>query len=82
MKTNDIKKGMRIILTNGWQGTMMDNMRGNIRVAEIEGIYTETGSVYAFDIAMAQPLNDGIWHKIELTEKQLDSKKMNEAIFG
>ena len=50
MKTNDIKKGMRIKMANGWYGTMMDNMRGNTRMAEIEGFETEIGSVYSHDI--------------------------------
>lgn len=82
MKTNDIKKGMRILLANGWQGTMKDNARGNIRMAEVEGFETEIGSIYAFDIVMAQPLNDGVWHRIELNEKQLQSQAMNKHIFG
>jgi hypothetical protein len=82
MKTNEIKKGMRILLTNGWEGTMKDNGRGVTRIAEIEGFYTETGSVYSFDIASAQPNNDGIWHKIEYTEKELKTQAMNAAIFG
>lgn len=82
MKTNEIKKGMRIILSNGWEGTMKDNMRGTTRVAEIEGYYTETGSVYSYDIVAAQPHNDGVWIKIEHTEKELKVKAMNAAIFG
>lgn len=69
MKTNDIKKGMRFRLANGWYGTMLDNKRGNIRLAEVEGIYKEIGSVYAHDIiSVEQP--DGVWHTIELTEQQ------------
>ena len=39
MKTNDIKKGMRVKLANGWEGTMADNMRGSTRVVEVEGFY-------------------------------------------
>ena len=33
MLTNDIKKGMRILLKNGWYATMADNKKGNIRYA-------------------------------------------------
>lgn len=81
MKSNDIKKGMRILLNNGWYGTMKDNARGTIRVAEVEGFYTEIGSVYSFDIRMAQG-TDGVWHHIEYTPKEIEVKQMNEAIFG
>jgi hypothetical protein len=68
MKTNDIKKGMRIQLKNGWFGTMMDNKKGNTRLAEIEGYFTEIGSVYATDIARVL-INDE-WVEVEHTEKQ------------
>ena len=50
MKTNDLKKGDRILLRNGWYATIADNKRGNIRLATVEGDYTETGSVYSHDI--------------------------------
>jgi hypothetical protein len=82
MKTVDIKKGMRILMANGWEGTMKDNGRGVTRVAEIEGYYTETGSVYSYDIQAAQPMNDGIWHRIDFTEKEKKVKQMNKAMFG
>ena len=63
MKTNDIKKGMRIQLKNGWFGTMKDNKKGNIRMAEIEGFFTEIGSIYADDINRVEV--DGEWQKVE-----------------
>lgn len=52
--SNDVKKGARILLSNGWFGTMMDNRRGTIRLAEVEGYCTDIGSVYAHDIAWAK----------------------------
>ena len=70
MKTNDIKKGQRIQQRNGWFGTMVDSKKGNIRCVEVEGDFTEIGSIYAHDIFRAQDAN-GIWHPIELTESQL-----------
>ena len=82
MKTSDIKKGMRVRMANGWYGTMMDNMRGTTRLVEVEGYYTETGSVYSHDIAMALPVKGGIWETIEYTPKELKCKEMNEAFFG
>jgi len=76
MLTNDIKKGTRIQLKNGWYGTMMDNMKGNIRMAEVEGYCTEIGSVYAWDIAhVINP--DGTTVPVTLTEKQLVSQRIS-----
>lgn len=59
MKTNDLKKGARIQLRNGWFGTIQDNKKGSIRFAEVEGIYTELGSVYSHDIIVVI-INDTI----------------------
>jgi hypothetical protein len=70
MKTNEIKKGMRVRLRNGWYGTMMDNMRGNTRMVEVEGYETEIGSVYSHDIAMVKVDNVG-WMTVHLTPAQL-----------
>ena len=69
MKTNDIKKGMRVRLRNGWCGTMKDNMKGQTRLVEVEGHYTEIGSVYAHDIAYV--LVNGRWHGVDYTPKQV-----------
>ncbi len=69
MFTNDIKKGMRIQLRNGWKGTMYDNRKGNIRMAEVEGIVTEIGSVYAHDIIFVWV--DGERQIVELTKSQI-----------
>jgi len=81
MKTNDIKKGMRVRLAvTGWKGTMFDNMRGNIRMVEVEGLYTEIGSVYSHDIEFVKV--DGLWEKVEHTPAQLKLKKDVETIFG
>lgn len=50
VKTNDLKKGARILLANGWYATIADNAKGNTRMATVEGYETETGSVYSHDI--------------------------------
>lgn len=56
MKTNDLKKGDRIILSNGWYATIMDNKKGNIRFCDVEGFEREMGSVYSHDIvALVKP---------------------------
>lgn len=50
--SNDLKKGDRVRLRNGWYGTVADNKKGNTRMVTVEGDYTETGSVYSHDIMM------------------------------
>ena len=72
MKTNDIKKGMRIQLASGWFGTMFDNKKGNTRTAEVEGYETEIGSVYSHDIKKV--LVNGQWETVEHTPEQLKLK--------
>lgn len=82
MKTNEIKKGMRVQLRNGWYGTMADNMRGNIRMVDVEGIVREIGSVYSHDIMrVLTPTKDATttapaWHKVEHTSEQLKMMKL------
>lgn len=78
--TNEIKKGDRILQVNGWFGTMYDNKNGNIRMAEVEGLYTEIGSIYAYDIIAAQ--KDDVWRPIEHTAKQKKAHETNNALFG
>lgn len=82
MNTNDIKKGMRIRLACGWYGTMWDNRKGNIRMAEVEGIFTEIGSVYAHDIVAVQPEKNGAWVSVEHDEKQKKLKQEVDRMFG
>ena len=80
MKTSEIKKGMRIRMANGWYGTMMGNMRGTTRMVEVEGYYTEIGSVYAFDIVLVETTTGR--ETVVHTEKELKVSAMNKAIFG
>jgi hypothetical protein len=55
MLTNELKKGARIKLRNGWYATVMDNAKGNTRMCAVEGVYNELGSVYSHDILMFYP---------------------------
>lgn len=71
MLVNDVKKGMRITMANGCNGTMYDNKKGNIRTAEIEGVYTEIGSVYAKDIRKVLNPATNQWERVELSPKQI-----------
>lgn len=80
MLSKDIKKGMRMRLANGWYATMMDNGRGTTRIAEVEGFYTETGSIYTYDIVAAQTPTG--WEIVEHTDKELKLKEMVNGIFA
>ena len=79
MTTNDLKKGTRVRLRNGWFATMMDNRRGNIRLADVEGIYREVGSVYAHDIIAAEV--NGSWVSVTHTDKQNKSRSVVDPLF-
>jgi len=69
IKTNDIKKGMRCRLRNGWDATPISNTKGNTRDMTVEGFVTETGSVYSHDIVAVYI--DGTWVPVEHTQAQL-----------
>lgn len=75
MKTNELKKGVRVQLRNGWFATVADNAKGNIRMCDVEGIYREIGSVYSHDIIRAQ--FEGAWQDVEHTPAQL---KLRETV--
>lgn len=81
MKTNDLKKGARVLLRNGWYATVADNARGNIRMCDVEGFYREIGSVYSHDIMRYFP-GDGSSIMVEHTPAQLKLREQVEGIFG
>ena len=75
MLANDMKKGTKVIQTNGWHATIMDNKKGIIRLAEVQGFVTEIGSIYIDDIDMV--LTENGWENIEFSpaqKKQIDRK--------
>jgi len=80
MTTNDIKKGMRVLLYNGWEARIEDNKKGNIRFATVFGDYTEMGSIYAHDIESVEV--NGEWVDINHTTKQKNTSNMLSALFG
>lgn len=80
MKTNELKKEVRVKLANGWEAIIKDNMRGTTRMCEVFGYCTEMGSVYAHDIVAYQD-SDEKWHTdIEYTKNQLECKKYSDII--
>lgn len=74
MLTNELKKGTRVQLRNGWMATVLDNKKGNTRVCEVEGDYTEMGSVYAHDI-MYVVTGAGGKDSVEHTEAQRNLRR-------
>jgi hypothetical protein len=76
MKTNDIKSGFKIQLNNGWFAIMRDNKKGNIRMAEVHGIYNEIGSVYSHDIKSVLNPDNNTWENIEYTKEQIKLKSI------
>ena len=80
MTTNELKKGTRVELSNGWLATLLDNMKGNTRLARVEGIFTECGSIYSHDIVAAE-INGEWTTDISYTPAQLACKLRADA-FG
>ncbi len=84
VKTNDLKKGTKVILRNGWEAVLADNARGNTRIATVYGFETEMGSVYSHDIVAAWIDENGVESKVmvEHTKSQLECKKWSDALFA
>lgn len=78
VKTNDLKKGTPITLRNGWAAIIMDNKKGDIRLAEVDGLFKEIGSIYAHDIDTA--FINGEWVIVDYTKSQLQLKEMVDNI--
>jgi hypothetical protein len=68
MKTNELKKGDKIILRNGWRGIIEDNKKGNTRLATVFGTNIEIGSVYSHNIMFVEKEEEII--EIEHTKQQ------------
>jgi len=80
MKTNDLKKGDRVLLRNGWYATIRDNAKGNTRLADVEGFFREIGSVYSHDIMYAvDPAGPSI-SSIEHTPQQIKLRSLAGAL--
>ena len=74
MTPNELKKGTVVFLRNGWKATLEDNMRGNTRLATVEGFVTETGSIYAHNIVYA--IVKGKRTTVEYTPSMLKCRRM------
>ena len=70
IEPNDIKKGDIGYLKNGWKFEMMDNKKGNIRMAMGHGDIPEMGSIYTHDIAFIEKDGDDVPVNASRYEKQ------------
>jgi len=73
LRTDQLKKGMRLKLQNGWEAIVVEECCGNILRAKVFGDFTETGSVYAHEIVAAEV--DGKWVEVKMTELQTQFQK-------
>jgi hypothetical protein len=76
MKTNELKKGVRVKLANGWEADLLDNLKGNTRLAKVYGYVVESGSIYSHDILMYRDENNS-WQPVEHTP---DQNKLRESM--
>lgn len=66
----DIRKGTRIVLKNGWEADVLDNLTNRqTRMCKVYGTYTEMGSVYTSDIVQAHV--GGYWEVVTHDTKTL-----------
>lgn len=77
MLVNDIKKGMRVQLRNGWTAELLDSKKGNIRTARVFGNFTEVGSIYAKDIQLVWVGER--WELVELSDAQKKAAQLISA---
>jgi len=84
IKANDLKKGDRVLLNNGWEAVIEDNKKGAIRMATVEGIVTEMGSIYAADIVSfyENGKEQGRSIPVEVPDKHKVGRDSTEALFG
>lgn len=79
VKTNELKKGTRVQLRNGWEADIADNARGNTRMCTVYGTYTEMGSVYSHDIMFYRDAL-GAWRPVEHTPAQLQLRSKTRTL--
>lgn len=75
----DLVKGLRVRLANGWEATLLDSCRtAKTRLCEVYGIVTESGSVYAKDITQVQIA--GEWLKVRYLPSLAEAKALLACI--
>jgi hypothetical protein len=69
IRTDQLKKGMRIRLRSGWEALVVKGCDGNTLQAQVFGDFTETGRIYAHDVVAA--MIDGAWVEVEMNLQQM-----------
>ena len=69
IRTDQLTKGTRVRMRNGWEAIVVEPCKGNTLVAKVFGDFTETGNVYAHNIVATEV--DGKWVEVEMTEEQM-----------
>ena len=80
VRTDQLKKGVRIRLRNGWEAIVVEECNGNTLIAKVFGLFTETGSVYAHNIVAAEV--NGKWVEVEMNEEQTQFHKEVEPFLN
>jgi hypothetical protein len=65
LPTDELRRGTWVQLSNGWFAILMDNNKGSVRLAEVQGEYVEIGPIRSRDIVKAKI--NGEW--VEITHK-------------
>ena len=73
LTADDLKKGTWVQLSNGWFGILMDNKKGKIRLAEVQGQYVEIGPIHSRDIVKAKV--NGEWVEVKNKNLEIDKPK-------
>lgn len=74
--TNQIKKGMRVLMQNGMRATMGDNRRGNVRRITHCGPLNDSGDEYAHKIVAVRV--KGTWVPVTHTPTQVKTRQRCE----
>lgn len=74
----DVRKGTRIVLRNGWEAEVLDNLTNRAtRLCKVFGDYTEMGSVYTSDIVEA--FVNGNWEFVQHSTKTLQTAQARQS---
>tara|TARA_R100000742_G_C4235966_1_gene56563 strand:+ start:112 stop:357 length:246 start_codon:yes stop_codon:yes gene_type:complete len=77
---NKLKKGVRGMLKNGSGFILMDSKRGNIRMAQVDGLFgTEMGSIYMHDVDWVEIGGDAV--KVDTSRYELQTKMIKNLGF-
>ena len=78
---NKLKKGVRGMLKNGCGFILMDSKRGNIRMAQVDGLFgTDTESIYMHDVDWVEIGGDAV--KVEATRQEYLETETDVYEFG